>query len=134
MLGAVVFALFGRDDLDISRLSPLGPVELAAEIGDAVTRRRFHELLAALEACRHPLSEAQVLREEAYATALGITGPDRELFRMMVSDDTTRAPADFARFLDDNPSHRPEPQLAALPIVADRPEPALAARLEASHD
>lgn len=134
VLGAVVTALFGREDLDLARLSPLGPEELAAEIGDAVTRRRFHELLVALEACRHPLSEVQVTRVETYATALGITGPDLDLFRTMVSDGTTRAAADFARFLDDNLSHRLEPQLASLPIVADRPEPELATRLAALHE
>jgi hypothetical protein len=134
VLGAVVASLFGRDDLDLTALKPVGPAELAAAIEDPRTRRRFHELLVALEACRHPLSAAQVARVENYATALGITGPDLGLFRTMVSEGGTRAAADFARFLDDNLAHRLEPQLAALPVVADRPEPELAARLEALHD
>ncbi len=131
VIESITTSLLGAPNLNPRVLTPLEPNEIATRLSDPVARRRFHELLVAVEACRHPLTEAQVARVETYAAALDINTVDLELFRSFVNNGVTRASADFARFLDENLSHRYEPQLAAMPVVADRPEPELAARLEA---
>lgn len=129
VIEAIASSLLARPDLDAASLEPLGPDAVAAALVGDSARRRFHELLVAVEACRHPLDDAQVARVEAYATALGIEGPDLALLRTLVDAGVTRAAADFARFLDDNLSHRFEPQLTVLGVVTDRPEEELAAEL-----
>lgn len=129
VIGSITTSLLGRWDLDPGALEPLGPAAVAGALTNPLARRRFHELLVAVEACRHPLDDAQVARVEAYADALGVGGPDLALLRTLVDAGVTRAAADFARFLDGNLAHRFEPQLAALAVVADRPEEDLARRL-----
>ncbi|MEN9506411.1 MAG: hypothetical protein RI958_2337 [Actinomycetota bacterium] len=134
VLRAVVTHLWQRPDLDLEALEPSGPGETAAVIVDPAMRRRFHEILVALEACRHPLSQAQLDRVEAYCGALGVGGPDADLFRSFITDGAQRAADDFRRFLSDNLARRTEPALVDMPMVSDRPEPELAALLEALDD
>ena len=131
VIGAITSSLLARPDLDATSLEPLGPDAVAAALVGDTARRRFHELLVAVEACRHPLDDSQVARVEAYADALGVGGPDLALLRTLVDAGVTRAAADFSRFLDDNLAHRFEPQLADLAVVTNRPEEDLAARLAA---
>lgn len=127
VLRAVASHLWDRPDLDPSAVSPAGPDDTADAVRDTGARRRFHEMLFTLEACRHPLTEAQVGRAEDYARALGADGPDLELFRTFVADGRERASADFARFLADSVAARHEPGLAAYP--PDAPEAELATRV-----
>lgn len=134
VLRAVTSHLWKRPDLDLEALTPLGPAEIAVAIPDTAMRRRFHEILMALEACRHPLSDAQLERVEAYCSALEVGGPDADLFRTFLSDGAQRATDDFRRFLSDNLAERIEPSLRDMAVIAGRAEPELAARLEALHE
>lgn len=131
VLDAATAHLLARPDLTgDGRPAPVGPDRVAAVLVDPLHRRRFHELLVAVEVCRHPQSTAQVERAEAYAVALGVHGPDREIFGDLVRVGVERAAADFRRFLGDNLSKRAEPALADVPAPQDAPEPELVARLE----
>lgn len=134
VLRAVVTHLLRRDDIDLSLVEPLGPDALAAALTDPVTGRRTHELLVTLETCRHPLSAAQVESVERYCDALGVHGPDRQIFRDLVRGGVERAAMDFRRFLDDTLSARVDPPLRDRPAVEDRPESELAATLLAFAD
>jgi len=129
VLRAIATHLWGRPDLDPGAVVPAGPEATSAAVTGEAPRRGFHEMLFTLEACRHPLTAAQVARAEEYARALGADGPDLELFRTFVADGRERASADFARFLADSVAARHEPGLAAYP--PDAPEAELAARVRA---
>ena len=133
VLRAITTHLWERPDLDPAVLTPSGPAATAAGVTDPAARRRFHEILFTLEACRHPLGEAQIDRAEAYADALGFAGPDVVLFRTAVVAGADRAAADFARFLDASVQARHEPGLAVR-APADAAEPELAARVAAFAD
>lgn len=129
VLAAITAQVWRRPDLDVRAIAPLDPERLAAVVADSTDRRHFHEMLVTLEACRHPLTDAQLGRVEAYETAIGVSGPDAALFRTMVDEGTERAKADFARFLVGSTDARVEPALRDLPVV-DGAEPELVARLE----
>ena len=101
---------------------------------DPGSRRRFHTVLFTIEQCRHPLTEAQVVRVEEYADALGFDGPDRVMFRDLVAQGAARAAADFSRFFADMIPGRSEPSLRAMTERPPAPDPELVARLEALHD
>ncbi len=133
VLRAVTVHLWERPDLDPAALVGTDPAATATAIVDRAARRRFHEILFTLEACRHPLTSEQVDRVEEYCTALAVTGPDLALFRTAVAEGTERAAADFARFLDASIEARHEAGLTPR-ASADRPEPGLAARVAAFAD
>lgn len=130
VLQAVVVHVWGRPDLDVRRVDPLGPTPLAAVVVDPTDRRHFHEMLVTLEACRHPLIAEQLERVEAYESAIGVVGPDAALFRTMVAEGTERAKADFARFLAVSVDARVEPSLRDVHVPDGAAEPELVARLE----
>jgi len=131
VLDSISRHLWNRDLAGIQAKGPLSAAATAAAITDPLVRRRFHEVLVALEVCRHPLSEAQVNLIDDYALALDFSGPDLEIFRDLVRTGAEQAAADFRRFLQDNLAQRSEPALAELPVLDDRPEPELAARYQA---
>ena len=131
VLAAIVSEVWGRRDLDLRSIAPASPDATAAALTTSVDRRHFHELLVTLEACRHPLTDAQLDRIESYEAAIGVSGPDAALFRTMVDEGTERAKADFARFLVGSTDARVEPSLRETPVVADASEPELVERLEA---
>ena len=133
LLGAIAEHVWGRAGFDRAAVSPLGPAEAADALDDPLLRRRFHEIVIALEVCRHPLSAAQVARVEEYATALGFSGPDLGMLRDLVDAGTERAAADFRRFLGANLAERVEPGLGGV-APADAPEPELVARIAAFAD
>lgn len=133
LLRAIAEHVWGRVDLDPAGITPLGPADAARALPDPLLRRRFHEVVIALEVCRHPLTATQVERVEAYATALGFTGPDLGMLRDLVEVGTERAAADFHRFLAGNLAERVEPGLGGV-APADAPEPGLVARLAAFAD
>ena len=130
ILQAVVVHVWRRVDLDVRRVAALGPDDLAAVVPDLVDRRHFHEMLVTLEACRHPLTDAQLERIEAFESAIGIAGPDAALFRTMVDEGTERAKSDFARFLVVSTEARVEPSLRDVPVPVGTAEPELVDRLE----
>jgi hypothetical protein len=135
VLQALVCGWLGRDDLELTTLASLDPHAVAAAITDEGQRRRLRELLVLLEMCRHPLSEAQVERVDAYAAALAQSGPGLELARTLVRSGAEAATADYFRFLGGEMTHLVEPSLADR-YSADLPAPdlELAERLRALHD
>lgn len=129
VIRALAQTYFGTD-LDPVAVAPLGPGEVAAAFDDPAQRRRVRELLVLVELCRHPASAAQVERVEAYAAALGESGPGLTIARDLVHAGIATASADFNRFFGDVTGPLLEPQLAARYGVAlDAPAPELAARL-----
>ena len=132
VLRAISAHLWGRPGLDPTAIDPHDPRAAAAVLADPLLRRRFHEIVIALEVCRHPLTETQVGRVEAYCTAMDLHGPDLGMLRDLVSRGTERAAADFHRFLDANLAERVEPTLDG--VAPTEPEPELAGRLRAFAD
>jgi hypothetical protein len=131
VLQAIATQVWRRPDLDLRATSALEPTELAEMITSPTDRRHFQEMVVTLEACRHPLTDAQLQRAEAYEQEIGIIGPDAALFRTMVDEGTERAKADFARFLVDSTGARVEPSLREIAVQPDESEPALVERIEA---
>jgi hypothetical protein len=134
VLRAITLHVWERPDLDPEAVVPLGPAETAAALDDEGTRRRFHEVMFAIEMCRHPMTTTQVTRVEDYADALGVGGADIVMFRDLVDQGVARAAADFARFFDDMIPARSEPSLRGMTEHAPAPDPELVKRLEALHD
>lgn len=131
VLQAIVTQVWKRPDLNLQALATLEPKALAEVVNSEVDRRHFQEMVVTLEACRHPLTDAQLARAEAYEQAIGIVGPDAALFRTMVDEGTERAKADFARFLDGSVKAREEPSLRSVRVADGTSEPELVARIEA---
>ena len=135
VLAAVVSGYWLRPDLDLTTLEPLEPAAGAAQFSDPRQRRRLREFMVLLELCRHPLTEEQISRVDAYADALGEDGPGLGLARTLVRDGTARALADYTRFSDAARVQWAEPSLVDQYLrVLDEPDPELAARLTALHD
>ncbi|CAM8620541.1 Ubiquinone biosynthesis protein Coq4 [Acidimicrobiia bacterium] len=134
VLRSITAHLWNRDDLDLSNMATLDPAQTAELLESAAARRCFHELLVALEACRHPMSAAQVGSVEAYLGALGVEGPERQILRDLVDNGTKIAADDFQRFLRSNLAERAEPSLRGRTVPADAAEPELAAKLDQLHE
>ncbi|CAB4623454.1 unannotated protein [freshwater metagenome] len=134
VLRSITVHLWNRDDLDLSEVSALDPGQTAELLGSPAARRCFHELLVALEACRHPMSAAQVGSVEAYLGALGVAGPEMQILRDLVDSGTRTAADDFQRFLRANLAERAEPSLRDRTVPADVAEPELAAKLDQLHE
>jgi hypothetical protein len=130
VLQAIVSQVWCRPDLNLRAQTTLNPEQLAAAVQSPTDRRHFQEMVVTLEACRHPLTDAQLERAEAYEAAIGITGPDAALFRTMVDEGTERAKADFARFLEGSVEARVEPSLRDVAVPDGFAEPELVARIE----
>ena len=134
VLRALLTHLWARPDLAPESLAPLGPEEAAAAITDPGDRRRLNELMVVLELCRHPQTQAQVQRIEDYAGALGLSGPELEIFRDWIRDGTARATEDFDRFYAEELEQLSEPTLVGSYLRIEEPDLDLARRLEALHD
>jgi len=133
VLRALSSHYFGRPDLDLATLAPMGPNELAAVVVDRGERRLFHHIHVALEACRHPQDAEQVTAVANYAKTLDVDGPDLVLFRSLVDQGLDQAAVDYHRFALDMLPKRSEPALAGTGVT-DRPEPELTLRLDAFRD
>jgi hypothetical protein len=131
VIGALTTHVWDRPDIDVASSPRLGPTAMAAVVTRPDDRRRFHEMLVTVEACRHPFSAAQLDQVERYTGALGVHGPEMEIFRDLVTHGTQRAADDYTRFLQANLAEREEPSLRDSPALPDSPEPELVARLEA---
>jgi hypothetical protein len=124
-----------RPDLDLTTLEPIEADGVAAEFPEPQQRRRLREFIVLLELCRHPLTDEQVARVDAYADALCEDGPGLRLARTLVRDGTARALADYTRFSDAARVEWAEPSLIGRYLrVLDEPDPELAARLTALHE
>jgi hypothetical protein len=135
VLRAMVSGYWGRTDLDLTALSPLGPGDAANVISDAAHRQRVKELLVLLELCRHPVSEAQVQRVDEYAAALGESGPGLALARTLVREGAEQAVVDYMRYVDELKPDLAEPSLRdRYAANLAKPDHELAARLRALHD
>ena len=62
LLCAIAEHVWGRPGFDPAAVTPLDPSGAADALADPLLRRRFHEIVIALEVCRHPLTETQVAR------------------------------------------------------------------------
>ncbi len=74
ILATLSHAVFGVD-LDISDLTPLSPVELAALLPDHQIRRITIQAMVALELMSHPLPRPVAHATDLYAHALGVDEP-----------------------------------------------------------
>jgi len=135
VLRALVVGYWERPDLDLDVLAALEPEAAAAALPDSVVRGETRELMVLLESCRHPLTEAQVERVDAYGAALDEGGRGMVLLRDFVRGGAAQAMADFQRYLTAVEPELAERSLAAEHVgMGDAPDPALAARLRALHD
>ena len=134
VLSSIGAHYLGCIDVDVHSLDPIGPAELAVVLTDPMDRRRFHHLLVALEAARHPQAAAQVEAVERYASALGVDGPDLVMFRSLMDGGIEAAAADYRRYIEKMAPLRAEPTLASEAFDPSSPEPELVTRLEAFAD
>jgi hypothetical protein len=135
LLTAVVSGYWGRPDLDLTTLEHLEPDATPSYFPEPAQRRRLREFMVLLEFCRHPLTDEQVARVDAYADALGEDGPGLRLARTLVREGTARALADYTRFTNVARVAWAEPSLIDQYLrVLDEPDAELAARLTALHD
>jgi hypothetical protein len=133
VLDAIVVHLFERDDLDLTRVDPLQPDELARELAPEDTRRRFAELMFTLETCRHPLTDAQVAVCERYAAALGSSPDEVGILRVAIDEGVARAAADFDRFFSGMVSARSEPRLRSRNLEPPHLDPELVETVREFH-
>ncbi|MCP9880130.1 hypothetical protein KBY74_09705 [Cyanobium sp. A1C-AMD] len=129
LLQALLTHLWGRPDLRIAALEPMGPEELAAALGDPPTRRVAHLLQMTLEFCRHPQTDPQLALGQAYAEALGVSSAALEVSRDWLLQGVDQAAADVGRIFNAFLPLRSEPGLAEPLASADQPEPELVARI-----
>jgi len=135
VIAAFVTGYWGRDDLDVDALDPLAPEAAAAALTEAAARRRVRELAVVLELCRHPLGEDQVALTDAYAAALGESGPGLELARELVRDGAEFALADYMRRSEEVYNLLSESTLRAqYDHDLEQPDPELSGRLRAMQD
>jgi hypothetical protein len=134
VLRAVTAHLFGRADLDPADVVVLGPADVAAQVGDPDARRRFAEVMFALEMCRHPQTDAQVSRCEAYSAAVGSSPEEVQILRTAVDDGVARAAADFDRFFGSMVVGRSEPRFRARTLEPPHLDPEVAAIIRGYHD
>ncbi|MEX0768239.1 MAG: hypothetical protein WD029_07190 [Microthrixaceae bacterium] len=138
VLASITTHLWKRPDIDPSTMRGLTVQETADSLKSKSDRRCFHEVLIALEVCRHPLTKAQVDAVESYSLALGIGGPDLRIFRDLVTAGVGSAAQDFGRFIAVNLANRQEPSLQVertqTDVAITAPEPELVQKLKAFQD
>ena len=71
VLELVVHNIWHRPDLDVTTLEPMSLDEAEIFRSDAIVHRRLRMFLVLLEICRHPLTEEQVARVDAFASVIG---------------------------------------------------------------
>lgn len=133
VLSAIVVHLFERNDLDLTRLVPLGPDDTAAQLTAPDARRRFSELMFTLETCRHPLTDAQVSTCERYAAALGSSPGEVRVLRTAIDDGVARAAADFDRFFSGMVAARSEPRFRDRNLEPPHLDPEVAETVSRLH-
>lgn len=134
VLAAITTHLWERPDLDPAAITPLGPDETSARLTDDGARRRFGEVMFTLEMCRHPLTDGQVTRCEAYSAALGTTLEQAEIFRTAIDQGVAKASADFHRFFEGMAPARSEPAFRDRTLEAPHLDPELVERVQRYHE
>lgn len=76
----------------------LSPEALPAHLPEHQYQRLFMQMAIILDLCRHPKSDAQLARLEAYAAALRFHGPQLAIIREFAQLSATEATADFVRW------------------------------------
>ncbi len=111
LVGALAAGYF-HTSLDPSAVDPLPPEQAAARLANDGLRHRIFHLMVFAEMCRHPLTEAQVERTDAYGRAFGIADEAQTMARDLVARGNAAAEADFMRVLDSHREELEEPALA----------------------
>ena len=130
VLRAIVSHLWRRPDLDPAQLTPLSPKHVAEQLVDEGARRRFAEVMFTLEMCRHPLTDSQVTKCEAYSAALGSTPEAVSIFRTSIDEGISRAKGDFDRYFSEFAPMRSEITFRDRAFEAPRLDPELAQIVE----
>lgn len=114
LLESILTTVWERPDLEVARLSPLSPVEVAECFDTALVRKRLLRFLVLFEYCRYPFSERQVELVDSYAVALGDDGSDEglRLARVFLDAGLPQVAADVKRL-----SYGLGPQLPEVSIA-----------------
>jgi ubiquinone biosynthesis protein Coq4 len=134
VLGTLVSELWGRPEIDLTSLDPLGPQDMAGALAANEARLRFCELLMTLELCRHPQSMAQVEEVERYVAALGVSAIEIEITREALEDGAEQTSQDLERSYGEILPEISEASLRDRYLRLDKPDPELAERLRALQD
>ena len=110
LVGALATGYF-HTPIDPRSVDPLPPEQAAARLDDDALRHRVFHLMVFAELCRHPLTEAQVERTDAFARAFGITDEGQTMARDLVARGNGAAEADYMRVFDSHRSELEEPAL-----------------------
>jgi len=97
LLQTLALHLLGVSEDAFSQVSTLLPQELAARLPETRDRRRFLQLAIMLDLCRHPRSEEQLQRLEAFAAALDFQGAELQMIEALCHRSAEEATADFMR-------------------------------------
>jgi len=111
LIGALATGWF-HTSIDPRSLDSLSPERAAGRVDDEARRHRIFHMMVFAEQCRHPLTEAQVERTDAYARAFGITDESQRVARDLVARGRAVAEADFRRFFDAHRADLEEPVFA----------------------
>jgi hypothetical protein len=133
VLGSIVADLWKRSDLSLDEVVPLGPGDLAGALVRPDARLRFCEILMTLELCRHPQSENQVNRVEAYVSALGVSEVQLRVIRESLETGADEASNDLERFYAGILPEISEASLRDDYLHLTEPDHELARRLRALH-
>lgn len=95
---AVTSHLLAADLASLSKSQFLSPEALPAQLPEHQYQRLFMQMAIILDLCRHPKSDAQLARLEAYAAALRFHGPQLAIIREFAQLSATEATADFVRW------------------------------------
>lgn len=135
VLRALVTGYWDRPDLDLDAVVPATPVEAAELILDPAHRRRTRQFMVMLELCRLPMTDAQVARTQAYAEALGESGPGLDMMRVLVDEGKEAASAYLlARSMSIAAVDTADATFRDVPVVIEEPDPELVARLRGFGD
>ena len=134
VLGSIVADLWKRPDLSLDQVVPFGPGDLADALVRPDARLRFCEILMTLELCRHPQSENQVNRVEAYVSALGVSEVELRVIRESLDAGADEASNDLERFYAGILPEISEASLRDDYLHLTEPDHELAKRLRALHD
>jgi hypothetical protein len=134
VLGSITTDLWKRPDLRVDAIEPLGPDDVAVALPRPGARLRFCEILMTLELCRHPQSENQVDRVEAYVSAVGVSEVELAVIRESLDTGADQASKDLERFYAGILPEISEVSLRDDYLHLTEPDHDLARRLQALHD
>ena len=135
LVAALVAGYWGRADLDLDALTPAEPDEAATLVVEPDHRRRMRQFLVVLEMCRHPLTDAQIDRTDAFAAALGEDGPGLEAMRVLAREGADAASTYLLnRMVEVALAETSDATFRDVPALIEAPDPDLVARLRSFAD